>query len=101
MTSRDLIAMSIRESRTIVEYPTTRADAATLLADLAVECDIECCPLDHHSGAGYSGQESVGYYDIWGTSEDGGEWRVRLVSHAAAVLGPTRLSNAPEHDRRS
>lgn len=74
MIASALIALSIREGRTVTEYPDTAEDARALVETLAVEA-ADDCTIEHRSGS-----ESVGYYDIWGTDEDGDEWRVHVVT---------------------
>lgn len=74
MSAQDLIAMSRREDRTVTEYPCSEEEARTLLEDLGVEAADDCCLMEHHSGAGYSGSESVGYYAVWGD-----DWCVHVV----------------------
>jgi hypothetical protein len=74
-TAADLIDLSTREGRTVTEYPSTKAEATALLEGLGAACTAE----EHHSGEGYSGPESTGYYDFWGTDGEGGPWRVHVV----------------------
>ncbi len=78
-TARDLIRLSTREHRTVTEYPEDAEAARALLTDLGAEADDDCDVWTHHSGAGWSGPESAGYYDIWGTA-NGCEWRVHVVA---------------------
>lgn len=74
------ISLSIQENRTVTEYPASLAEAKAMIESLIPLCSDDCSPLDHVSGDGYSGPESVGHYDIWGEDEDGNEWRVHIVS---------------------
>ena len=79
-TAAQLIDLSVRRGQTVTEYPSTDAETSSLLEDLGVACADDCSPQEHHSGAGHSGPESAGYYDVWGSTDDGAEWRVHIVS---------------------
>lgn len=79
LSAAELIEMSIRENRTVAEYPNTREEAETLLLALGAECADDCPPREHHSGAGYSGSDAAGYYPMWGTTEDGDDWIVHVM----------------------
>ena len=79
MTHLDLIAESAVESRTVAVYPDSEKETQELLAALAPYADDDCAS-EHVSGEGYSGSESVGYYDVWGTDDDGDEWRIHIVA---------------------
>lgn len=74
-TADELIALSRRENRTVTEYPETPEAARALLEDLSVEASDDCSVWEHVSGAGYSGSEAAGYYDVWGD-----DWRVHVVT---------------------
>lgn len=78
--AKALIALSISEDRIVSERPDSLDEARQLIEDLGALCDDDCSPRDHHSGAGYSGPEAAGYYDIWGTTDTGAEWRVHIIS---------------------
>jgi hypothetical protein len=78
MNAQDLIDLSVQQNRTVTEYP-EREEAGDLIDSLRVECSDDC-PVEHISGQGYSGLEGAGYYDIWGTTEDGDDWRVHVVT---------------------
>lgn len=80
MTANQLIELSIREHRTVAEYPASPAEAIALIEDLGALSADDCSPWEHHSGAGYSGSEAAGYYNIWGTDDDGDEWQVHVVT---------------------
>lgn len=71
----ELIRESRQENRTVTVYPETAAEAIQILEDLGPEAADDCPTWDHQSGSGYSGPESVGYYDVWGD-----DWRVSVVT---------------------
>lgn len=77
MNAEELIALSITENRTVTEYPDHKA-VDELLSALLSEC-AEDCPGEHISGEGYDGEEAKGYYDFWGTTDDGDDWRINVV----------------------
>jgi hypothetical protein len=74
MTTADLIKLSIKENRTVTEYPATKEEYDSLLDGLLASSDGDVDTAEH-SGAGYSGSESRGRTEVW--SADG--WRVDLV----------------------
>lgn len=76
MNAQALIDLSVQQNRTVTEY---LEDAVSLIDALRVEC-ADDCPVEHVSGDGYSGSEAVGYYDIWGTTDDGDDWRIHVVT---------------------
>lgn len=71
----DLIRLSIREHRTVTEYPETVQEFDAILDALLAEGEDSATV----SGAGYSGAEERGWEDVWGTTPSGAEWRVHLV----------------------
>ena len=75
--AKDLIRMSVREDRTVTEYPDTREQETALLDDLMSADGYE--DSADVSGSGYSGDEARGYTDLWGDT-----WRVHVV-HAAVA----------------
>lgn len=87
MSPQHLIALSISERRTVTEYPATAQIACLLIDSLGAVAGDDCSPRDHVGGAGLSGPESAGHYDIWGTTATGDTWRVHVVS---ADLDATR-----------
>lgn len=77
MTATELIDLSRRENRTVTEYPVDAAEARSLLEALGAEASDDCAVWDHVSGAGYSGPEATGHYDVWGD-----DWRIHVVTAA-------------------
>ena len=70
----DLIKLSISENRTVTGYPTTRKEFDNLCADLLVECSDDCDPIEH-SGSGYSGPESRGWFEFWAEN-----WKIDIIN---------------------
>lgn len=73
-TASQAIDESRRENRTVTLYPETVNDACDLMESLGTEASDDCPVWEHHSGAGYSGPEAAGHYDVWGD-----DWRITVV----------------------
>lgn len=72
MTAKDLVRLSVRENRTVTEYPDTKEQESALLDDLmSTESYGDSVDM---SGSGYCGPEERGYTDVWGNT-----WRVHVV----------------------
>jgi hypothetical protein len=73
-TANDLIKLSIRENRTVTEYPETQEEYDALLDGLltASDGDVDTAQI---SGLGYEGAESRGWTEVY--SADG--WQVDLI----------------------
>lgn len=76
MDAYELIALSIRENRTVTEYPETAEEFEALVADLSAECDDNT----EVYGRGFSGPENRGLVDFWGGADEGEPWRVEVVN---------------------
>ena len=68
-TIQSAIATSISEDRTVeVRVQVTAFDASEWIADMPDDCDY----------AKINGDDGV-YYDVWGTTEDGDEFRLSVI----------------------
>jgi len=76
MTAEQLIDLSIRETRTVTEYPSSAQEQRDLHESLLTECDDN----NEESGSGRSGAEARGSVVYWGTSPDGDEWKVEVIN---------------------
>lgn len=74
MKAAELIDLSIRDGRTVTEYPDSRAEYDSLLDDLLAGSAGDVGTAEH-SGSGYSGPEARGWTEVY--SRDG--WRVDLI----------------------
>lgn len=74
MSAAELIDLSVRENRTVTEYPETCDQYEALLHDLLDSSDGDT-GTTRCSGDGYSGPEGRGWTEV--RSSDG--WRVDLI----------------------
>lgn len=74
-TAEQAIREARRENHIVALYPDTEEEARQILETLGVEASDDCGVWDHQSGAGYSGNEALGHYDVWGE-----DWRIHVIT---------------------